>query len=100
MGLLTLFFGWKWRIRRLRKRWDRLREKALKKKGRMRAAVLERLDSTENDLRTLEEQRLNRVIRARMAKEVEIELEEVKAMLKSDMEELSEYQRIRGAENK
>ena len=92
MGLLSLVLGWNYRVRRLRKRWDRLREKTLKKHGAVRGEALKRLDFIENNIRTLEEQRLSRIARARMAKEAEIGLAEVKALLKSSDDEFREYQ--------
>jgi hypothetical protein len=91
MGLLSLILGWNYRVRRLRKRWDRLREKSLKKHGIIRGEALKRLDLIENNIRTLEEQRLNRIVRVRMAKETEIGLAEVKALLKSSEDEFREY---------
>jgi len=79
-------FGWNHRVRKLRKRWDRRREAALKKKGEKKKMLLERLDSIEDKLRTIEEQQLNRGARAKIAKEVEIDLEEIKELLKDDDE--------------
>ena len=90
MGLLRLIFGWNWKIRRLRKKWDRERENALKKHEPIKRILLEKLDNAENNLRILEEQRLSRVDRARLSKTLEIDLEEIKAMLKSRPEELRE----------
>lgn len=84
----SFFLGWGHKIRKLRKRWDRLREKSLKKEASLRAILLPREDQIEQNLRILEERRLNRRERARLAKEVEIDLEEIKAMLKSKPEEL------------
>ncbi|NOX72014.1 MAG: hypothetical protein GXO64_04970 [Candidatus Micrarchaeota archaeon] len=78
---LEKLFGHKRRIRKLRKKWDREREKALKLNEPLRSNMLKKLDQIELNLRTLEEQRLHRVELARIAKEVEIDLEEVKAML-------------------
>lgn len=88
MDILRLIFGWNWRVRRLRKHWDRTREKTLKKENPIRKTALEKLDAMENNLRVLEEQRLNRVAKARMTKEFQIDLAEVKALLKSKPEEL------------
>ncbi|MBI4175985.1 MAG: hypothetical protein HY518_02175, partial [Candidatus Aenigmarchaeota archaeon] len=76
-------FGWKAKVRRLRKRWDRLREKALKKEGLAKKSILERLDQTENKLRILEEQKISRLDRARLRKELEIDLEEIKELVRS-----------------
>ncbi|MBN2330264.1 MAG: hypothetical protein JXC85_00455 [Candidatus Aenigmarchaeota archaeon] len=85
---LSLIFGWGYRIRRLRKRWDRLREKTLKKDASVRSRLLQREDQIEQNLRILEERRLNRRERARLAKELEIDLAEIKAMLGASPEEL------------
>ena len=87
MALFGLF-GWKRKVRKLRKKWDRLREKALKKDDPIRRMALERLDSIENNLKMLEEQRVDRITRARLSKELEIALEEIKALLKMKPEEL------------
>jgi hypothetical protein len=81
-------FGWGHRIRKLRKRWDRLREKSLKKDAGIRATLLPREDQIEQNLRILEERKLNRRERARLAKEVEIDLVEMKAMLNIKPEEM------------
>ncbi len=91
MGIITFIFGWKWKIRRLRKRWDRLREKSLKKEEPIRTDILKKLDAIENNLRTLEEQKMNRILRAKISKEVEIDLAEVEALLKSRPEEYQYY---------
>jgi len=93
MDLMRLVFGWNWRIRRLRKKWDRIREKSLKKHEPLRHVILEKLDNAENNLRILEEQRLGRVDRARLSKTLEIDLEGIKAMLKSKPEELANVYR-------
>ncbi|MFQ5648014.1 MAG: hypothetical protein ACE5FW_02150 [Candidatus Aenigmatarchaeota archaeon] len=92
MGFLGALFGWGRKVRKLRKRWDRLREKSLKAEEPVRSSALKKLDETENHLRMLEEQRLTRVDRARLAKEIEINLEEIKALLKSKPEEMRAYQ--------
>ncbi len=89
---ITLF-GWGRRVRKLRKRWDRIREKTLKKKDPLKANLLARLDQTENGLRMLEERRLSRIERARLAKEVEIELSELREMLRMKPEEFQQAQR-------
>ncbi len=72
------------RVRKLRKRWDREREKALKLKEPLRSSVLKRLDQIELNIRTLEEQKLRREEMARIAKEVEIDLEETKAAMEAE----------------
>lgn len=75
-------FGWDRKVRKLRKRWDRLREHALKKHGPLRSRLLQRLDAINSNIVTMEEQRLSRIDRARISKDAEISLEEVKAMMK------------------
>ena len=70
----------------MRKRWDRCREKALTKKDPKKKMLLEKLDSTEDSLKSIEEQPLGRGARAKIAKEIEIELEEIKELLKDDEE--------------
>lgn len=81
--MLDFLFGWERKVRQLRKRWDRLREKALKKQPALKAQVLQKLDTVASTLVTLEERdTLGRGDRARMLKEVEIDLAEVRALLK------------------
>jgi len=75
-------FGWERRVRKLRKRWDRLREKADRKHGPLRTRALQRLDAINSSITTMEETQLSRIDRARMAKDAEISLEEVKELLK------------------
>jgi len=100
MDILRFVLGWNWRIRKLRKHWDRAREKALKKEDPIKKMALEKLDAMENNLRVLEEQKLNRVAKARMIKELQIDLAEVKELLKSKPEELQTtmYQTAQGKE--
>jgi hypothetical protein len=80
--ILGFFFGWNWRVRRLRRKWDRVREKSLKKKGQLRAELLARLDIVENQLRMMEEQRLTRLDRRRFYREVAVALAEIREILK------------------
>ena len=75
-------FSWERKVRKIRKRWDRLREKTLKEKGALKAAALQKLDSINSSITMIEERNLSRVDRARLRKEIEISLEEAKAMLK------------------
>jgi len=101
MIMLGFIFGWPRKIRKLRKRWDRLREKALKKKPLVKKTALEKLDMTEQKLRTLEEQKITRLDRSRLTREVEIDLAEIKAVLESKQEELAQqYQQIQQARQK
>lgn len=88
--MLGFIFGWPRKIRKLRKRWDRLREKSLKKKGIVKKAALEKLDMVEQKLRTLEEQKITRLDRSRLTREVEIDLAEIKAMLQSTPDEIAQ----------
>jgi len=79
-----MFFGFDWKIRRLRNRWNRLRNKALKQEKEKRIRLLEMLDDVENDLRVLEEQELTRVDRYRIMRNVENSLREVEIALKEE----------------
>ncbi len=88
--MLGFLFGWPRKIRKLRKRWDRLREKSLKKRGLVKKTALEKLDMTEQKLRTLEEQKITRLDRSRLAREVELDLTEIKAMLQSTPDEVAQ----------
>ena len=81
-SLFGSLFGWGRKIRKLRKRWDRLREKTLKKEPRMRAILLSKEDQIEQSIAALEERRLTRAERARLARAVELDMAEVRAMLK------------------
>ena len=74
MDLLAMILGWKWKVQRTRRRWDRLREHALEKEGRVREHALRELDHIEEKIRMLEEQRLSRRDRTRIIREVEMEL--------------------------
>ena len=91
--MLGFIFGWPRKIRKLRKRWDRLREKSLKKKGIVKKTALEKLDMIEQKLRTLEEQKITRLDRSRLSREIEIDLAEIKAMMDSTPDEIVQAQR-------
>lgn len=93
--MLGFIFGWEHKIRGLRKKWDRMRERALKKHDPIKSDILSKLDMVENSIRTLEEQKLNRVVRARMVKETEIGLAEIEALLKSSKNEFDEYRSVK-----
>jgi hypothetical protein len=92
--MLGFIFGWPRKIRKLRKRWDRLREKALKKKGLVKKTALEKLDMTEQKLKTLEEQKITRLDRSRLAREIEIDLAEIKTMLQVTPDEIVQARQI------
>ena len=87
MDVIRTVLGWNYRIRRLRKRWDRLREKSLRKKDPVRGAALSKLDSISTSLTTLEEQRLSRIDKIRLSQEVAAGLELVREMLKERQED-------------
>ncbi len=91
LGITLL--GWNWKIRRIRKKWDRIREKSLKKDEPLKGTLLMKLDQVENSVRMLEERRLSRLERARLAKEVDVDLSELKEMLKMKPEEFQQAQR-------
>ncbi len=94
MGLLDFItpgFMWGWRVKGLRRKWDRLREKCLNRKKPLRDKLLEKLDTIENNLRTIEETSLNRVTAARLAREIELDLEEIKEILRSKDSEIQDF---------
>ncbi len=97
---LSSLFGWRRKIRKLRKRWDRLREKTLKKDASLRARILPMEDQIEQNLRILEERHLHRGERARLAKEVEIDLEEVKAILEEKPEKIKPQEAAQAQQQK
>jgi hypothetical protein len=74
MDLLGMIMGWNWKVQRTRRRWDRLREHALEREGRLRKESLKQLDLIEDKLRMLEEQGMSRRDRTRIIREVEMEL--------------------------
>lgn len=100
--MLEFLFGWGRKIRKIRKKWDRAREKALKKDDPMKSELLSRLDLIENKLRLLEERKsITRVERSRLSKEIEIDLEGIKAMLKMNEEEFAaQRQRAKNVRNR
>lgn len=81
MDLFGMIFGWNWKVRRTRRKWDRLREDALKKEGRLRKTLLEKLDHTEETLRIIEERKLSRKDRHRNMKIVRSEMNYIKDLL-------------------
>ena len=88
MAFLDSFFGWNHRLVHIRKRWDRMREKALKKPRPVKALALKKLDAINLNLTTLEEQQLSRADRARLLKIIEIDLAEVSGVLESKPEDI------------
>lgn len=81
MGI-EIILGWEWKIRRLRRRWDRLREKSLKKKEPLKTQLFQRLDLIEGNISTLEEQKLGFLTRKRIADDVNMQLKSVKTLIK------------------
>ncbi len=93
--MLGFIFGWAGKIRKLRKKWDRLREKALKKKEPLKSTILVKMDQIENNLRVLEERKsIARVERARLSKEIEIDLEGIKALVETKDEDFVQQQNV------
>ncbi len=86
----SFFGGYEARVRKLRKKWDRTREKVLKRKGEEKKQLLEKLDQIENNLRLLEEKDLSRIDRIKVRKEVEIDLEEIVDSLREEKSEKPE----------
>lgn len=81
MDLIATVLGWNWKVQRTRRRWDRLRENALKKKGEVRMKALKELDDIEDNLRMLEEESLSRRDRTRMMREIEMKLANISDLL-------------------
>jgi len=76
-----MILGWKWKVQRTRRRWDRLREHALEKEGRVRKEALRELDLAEEKLRMLEEQNMTRRDRTRIMREISMELANIADLL-------------------
>lgn len=87
MSFLGFIFGYGRKIRKLRKKWDRLREKALKKDNPQKSDILTKLDTIEQNLRIIEERNVNKREKSRISKELEIDLEEISAMVDMKSEE-------------
>jgi hypothetical protein len=81
MNFFSIFMGWNWRVQRTRRKWDRLREHSLDKKGRVRNYLLRELDLLEDKVKNLEEENLTRRDRVRIMKEVEAGLENLQDVL-------------------
>ena len=80
--------GWSRKVRKLRKEWDRAREKALTKDNPLKRLILQKLDDVETQLKMIEEQRMGRRDRGRFAKKIELALAEVNVLLKSKSDEI------------
>ena len=81
---VSKLLGWGRKIRKLRKDWDRTREKTLKKDPGTRSSLLPKEDQIEQNLRILEERKLSRGERSRLYNEIKTELETVKTMLETE----------------
>lgn len=83
MFLIDFLLGRK-KVYRLRKSYDRAREKADKLERRARLPVLRVLDQVEPTLVMLEEQKISRFERARMTRYVEAGVREAKKMMEEE----------------
>ena len=82
MGLFSLIFSFRGKIFRLRKKYDRLRERAdMEDDAEKRLNVLKILDQVEPTLILLEEQNISRFDRQRLYVAVDSAIEQAKAML-------------------
>jgi len=107
MGLMGLFWfltptgQFEHKLQDTRRKWDRLREKVIRKDYPSRVAILERLDRVEQDIKTLEEKdnnELNIWAKRKMLGEVEIEIDKIKEMIKE--EEISQKKEFKDVESK
>ena len=81
MDLLGMVMGWNWKVQRTRRRWDRLREHTLEKKGVVREKALKDLDEIEDKLRMLEEEDLSRRDRTKILREINMGMANVQDLL-------------------
>ncbi|MBN2095640.1 MAG: hypothetical protein JW727_06325 [Candidatus Aenigmarchaeota archaeon] len=89
------------RISRLRKKWDRLREKVDKKGYASKKDLLQKLDVAEQKIRTLEEEEgMNRWAKKDMAAKVEIELEKIVEEIKTEEAKVKENEGVEKLEGK
>jgi len=78
-------FGFRWKVYRLRKKYDRIREKADRcENPEKRNAALAELDNIENTLIMLEEQNVSRLDRGRFITSVRMGIEKAKSILEED----------------
>ena len=92
--MLEFILGWDWKIRRLRRKWDRLREKTLKLQSPSRTEILKHLDSIEKNLNVLEEQNINIVAKKSLISNVSRELDKIKQQI--EMERKRKIEKIIG----
>jgi len=100
MGLFDFIFGWNRKVRKLRKKWDRAREKALTKKNPLKLMILKKLDGADGHLKLLEEQDLSKQDKRKFAREIEIILAEVRVLLKQDSEDFEPSKKPKNAPKK
>ena len=93
MDFFSLILGWNWRVQRTRRRWDRIRERSLDKKGRLRSHMLKELDYLEDKVKTLEEESLSRRDRTKMMSDVEVGLENLQDVLEHGESWIEEVRR-------
>jgi hypothetical protein len=86
MDILGMVLGWNWHVQRTRRRWDRIREHALEKKGRLREKSLEKLDTLEDKVKMIEEQHLSRRDRVKILREIEMELANINDLVEKGEE--------------
>jgi hypothetical protein len=87
MDTLRALLGWNWRIRRLRKSWDRTRERALKIKDQAkRKDILQKLDTIENNIKVLEEEDTNTMVKGKLVGEARKDLDTIADMISMQRE--------------
>ena len=85
IGFIPYLLSYRRKIYKLRKNYDRIREKAIKQKNaQKRLSVLRILDQAHPTLVMLEEQRISRFERGRMMRYVKSAINEAKAVLKEN----------------
>jgi len=78
-------FGFRWKVYKLRRKYDRIREKADRSKSpEKRNAALAALDSIETTLIMLEEQKVSRIDRGRYITSVRMGIEKAKSILEEE----------------
>ncbi len=82
-GFLGFLLSWRRKVYILRRRYDRVREKAVKQGNvQKRLAALKILDQVEPTLKMLEEQRLSSFDRGRLLAQVRVAVEQARNVLK------------------
>ena len=84
-GFLGFLLSWRRKVYLVRRKYDRVREKADKEKNmQKRILALKILDSAEPTLRMLEEQKVSRFDRGRLLASVKLEVGRAKEVLSKD----------------